>query len=472
MRTCLLLRWGLYALPPLISLAPTIAQARPIAPPLFCETYPDAPMCIQTGLVACAMCHTQAPVLNDFGADVKIELIAAAGNTGDAAFEDFLTGSLLSLETEDSDGDGLTNLEELELGSYPGNPKSLPTAVECPDEPIGGLDVCNWDPRYTFLRVWQDFCGRRPDYDTVLSFEALTAAAKREQIHETLDTCLAGEFWRGRDGAVWQLAHRKIRPVSAVQILANYDVDYSIFAWANLDHHDVRDVLLADYFVSVTLPGVYPTVYEQVADMSGQVMQQDRRVGTMSTSWFLLYNIMFSAIPRTAAAQAYRSYLNYDIAKLDGLDADATPPVDYDGAGIDAPACATCHSTLEPLTYPFTRYNAFQDPGFMYDPNRMADFAITLNKPSLANVPEQGRLLGVDVADLKEWASVAANSDRFFASVTEDYWKLLVGGEPAPDEADMYADYQATWQSLREDPNHSVFSMLHVLVDTEAYGAP
>lgn len=394
-----------------------------------------------------------------------------------------LAGVLLQIEPDDSDGDTFSNLEEIELGSYPGAVDSTPAPPECPDEPIGPYDVCNWDARYVFSRVGTDFCGSRPTYEDLASFDSLDAAAKRTAVHEKLDACLASEFWRGRDGEVWQLAYRKIRPIGTLKALSDYDVDFGIFAWAHLDHHDVRDMLLSDLYTLVSPAGAGPTIYQQVATVEvcdplgqncvyPQPMQQERRVGMISTTWFLLYYVMFSPIPRTAAAQAYRSYLNFDIAKLEGLDPLAEPPVDYDGSGIEAEECAVCHATLEPLTAPFTRYNAFQDPGFTYDADRMNKWAAVLANPSLAQVPEAGRLLGQDVADLRAWAQVAANSDEFYAAVTEDYWQRLVGAKPSLDQSELYQDFDETWRTLKEDPQHSVFRMLHTLIDTEAYGAP
>jgi len=449
------------------------ADARPVAPALFCDAYPDAPMCLTTGEAPCATCHTQQPALDAFGLSVEAALLAKTPVLDDAAFATHLGSVLAELEGQDADADGFINADEIDAGSYPGEAASFPGEPICPSEPIGPYHVCQWDSRFTYLRVWQDFCGHRPAYEDVLLFESLTEDERKLAIHETLDVCLATEFWRGRDGAVWQLAHRKVRPVLGIKGIlgADYDDDYALFAWANLDHHDVREVLTAQYFVdSVTANGV--TVYAQTPSLPGQPMQADKRAGSLTSSWVLLYNTMFSAVPRTAAAQAYRGYLNLDIAKLEGLDPAATTPVDYDGAGIAAAECATCHATLEPLTYPFTRYNGIQGAFFVYDPNRMVGLAAAFEKPNLADVPETGTLLGQQVTGLTEWAEVAANSDQFYQAVAADYWQYLVGAEPSVDQAALYADYDAVWQSLRADPGHSVFNMLHVLVDTEAYGAP
>jgi len=74
----------------------------------------------------------------------------------------------------------------------------------------------------------------------------------------------------------------------------------------------------------------------------------------LTTRWFLAKNTMLTPVPRTTAAQAYRAYLGYDIAKLEGLQPVAGEPVDYDRKRVTAEQCAVCHSTLDPLSYPFS----------------------------------------------------------------------------------------------------------------------
>jgi hypothetical protein len=449
------------------------AEARTVAPELFCEAVPDAAMCWEAGAAPCAVCHTQQPALDPYGEDVRGALLEIANATDVAAFQEHLADALAAVATIDSDGDGVTNEEEISLGSYPGDPASQPGAAECPDEPIGWLHVCSYDARFAFLRVWQDFCGTRPDSDSLAIFDAADDESRRALVHEALDDCLATEFWMGRDGQVWKLAHRKVRPIVEIRGFAEFDYDYGLFAYAHLDHHDVRDVLTASYIVEPSPAGTVPTTYTRFdGPLPSQPLEPARRAGMLTSAWSLLYNTMFTAIPRNAAAQAYRAHLDLDIAQLEGLEASAPVPVDYDGAGIAAPACATCHSTLDPLSYPFTRYNGLQDPLYAYDPGRMVEFATALGKPELASVPEAGRVLGQDVENLLEWASVAASSDDYFRAVAADYWKLLVGAEPSPDQGAIYADYEVVWSSLAADPEHSVFTMLHGLVDTEAYGAP
>ena len=88
----------------------------------------------------------------------------------------------------------------------------------------------------------------------------------------------------------------------------------------------------------------------------------------------------------------------------------------------------------------------------------------------MANMTEAGVIFGQPVADLREWAQVAAESDEFFIATTKDYWRLLLGSEPKPENAELFADFTNLWQGLKD--HHSVEAMLHDLVETEAYAAP
>jgi hypothetical protein len=278
---------------------------------------------------------------------------------------------------------------------------------------------------------------------------------------------------------LWNIAHEKIRPLMAFfSQRQNFFADYAIFVWTQIDGHDVRDMLTADYHVNVETPlgegDVSFLEYSVVDDLPGQPLQRDRRAGMLTLAWPLFYNTMFTALPRTTAAQAYRAFLGLDIAKSEGLDwAIEGEPVDYDNTGVTAPECAQCHSTLDPLAYPFATYNGLQDDGviglFEYDPDRIEKhFADQF--PEMLNMPESGFIFGEPVADLIEWADVAANSDAFYVARTEDYWKLLMGRDPQPENADSYAEFTALWEDLRE--TNSVEEMLHQLIETEAYGAP
>jgi hypothetical protein len=193
----------------------------------------------------------------------------------------------------------------------------------------------------------------------------------------------------------------------------------------------------------------------------------ERRAGMLTTRWNLVANTMFTDVPRTTAAQAYRAYLGLDIAKMEGLEPVGGEPIDYDDKGVDQEVCAACHSTLDPLTYPFSRYNGFGIDGLFeeiatYVPDRMAE-------RGLAAVPENGILFGQPVANLVEWAEVAADSDAFARATVLDYWRLAHGQAPTEDEQDQLAELTS---SFAGEHDYRVERMLHDLIDTEAYYAP
>ena len=230
-----------------------------------------------------------------------------------------------------------------------------------------------------------------------------------------------------------------------------------------------------------------------------QLVPQARRAGMLTTRWFWVKNTMFTPVPRTTAAQAYRAYLGYDIAKLEGLQPVAGEPVDYDRKGVTAETCAVCHSTLDPLSYPFSRYDGigggdegeggneedFLNPDMEMDTEFNADgtvngtFAnyssgrlerfVRQEGPQIVETPEAGLLFGQPVANLLEWAEVAANSEPFARKVVLDYWRLLVGEDPQPGDEAVFTTLA---QRLSSEHEYRVERMLRDLIATEAYGAP
>jgi hypothetical protein len=167
----------------------------------------------------------------------------------------------------------------------------------------------------------------------------------------------------------------------------------------------------------------------------------------------------------------YRAYLGLDIAKQEGLVSVANEPRDYDAKGVTAQACAACHATLDPLSYPFRNYNGLtggQNLRGRYVPNRI-ETMFNNESPNITMIPEAGVIFGQPVADLKAWGQVAANSDAFLVATATDYWKLLVGHPPKPEEN---TEFVATWRALKMTHNYRVKGMLHDLIRTEAYGAP
>lgn len=461
------------------------AQAKPVAPASFCAQYADAPIC-QSGQPACTFCHTTPPARNALGAQLEQQLLPGAPRPlSDEDFQQGLGGALMAIEMEDADGDGAPNLDEILAGTDPANATSLPTEAGCPVSSAanGGYDVCHYDPGYVHKKVYLDFCGGTLRYDQIQAFDLLEDQST--PIHEALDRCLDSEHWLGADGVLYRLAHKKIRPVQSIKSgegagdvpLGDYDDDYFLFVYTQIDGHDARELLTAEYFVAKEGP---PTVYtpytrSPIADVGArgvevaQLVEPNKRAGMLTTRWNFALNTMFTPIPRTTAAQAYRAFLGMDIARMEGLVEIEGEPVDYDQKGVTEPECARCHSTLDPLTYPFTRYSGFNGGlPFSYVPGRMNNMAQSDSDP-LRNTPEAGYLLGQPVADLLQWAQVAADSDAFAKALVMDYWMLLMGEAPRPTEQ---AEYDGLWRAFKNEHNYSVERMLHDLIETEAYGVP
>lgn len=470
-----------------LALAVPPVTAQPPAPARFCEVYPEAPTCA-SGAADCATCHTTPPTLNLYGEDVADALLV--GQERPLHEDEFLAGlpdALAAVEGLDSDGDLVPNLEEIMAGTAPSDASSTPSAVACVDEDDDGWNLCGYDLGYAYKKVMLDFCGRSP---TLAEREAFDEASSRQDaLHAALDTCLDSEHWMGREGRVWNLANSKINPLQAVKAgvgpgpipLADYDDDYAYFTWTQTGGRDARLVLTGQTFVSARWDGGR-TVYEEwdrsasedVAlrgEDRAQLVTAERRAGMLTHRWFLMNHTMFTGVPRTTAAQAYRAYLGYDLARLEGLDPVPDEPVDYDNKGVQADGCAVCHSTLDPLTYPFSRYEGIGGGvgrSYSYAPQRMNGFT-DVDGLSVANTPEEGVLFGQPVADLVEWAQVAANSEAFREATVEDYWRMLLGEEPRATELEEYLEVVDRFGGVH---GYSVDAMLHDLIDTEAYGAP
>lgn len=450
------------------------ATAKPIGPSVFCSINSSAPVC-QGQQPACTFCHTAPPERNAFGAAVAAALLPGTTRPlSDQQFTMNLGAALTAVAASDSDGDGTSNGDEITAGTLPADPLSKPRADRCPPSVRNPVyDVCFYDRKYVYKKLNLDFCGRSPSFDDLETFAALGQAEQDTAIDDALSGCLSSQNWIGKDGAVWRLAHRKIKPLQAIKSgsnagiipLADYDDDYNLFVYANTGDRDVRDLLRANYFVRRT-DGAN-TTYAQIADLASQSIAADRRAGMITTKWFLVSQVMFSPLPRTAAAQAYRSYLNFDIAKLEGMYPRQNEPVDYDNRGVTADACKNCHATLDPLTYPFRNYDGLKrNPFGSYVNNRIERFFSGIS-PNIVNTPETGYVLGQPVNNLVEWGNVAANSDQFAAAVVEDYWKLLMG-----EKASGEAEFVDLWRKLKTDDAYHVEAMLHRLIRTEAYGVP
>ncbi len=462
----------------LLLVAAATASAKPNAPALFCAKYPTAPTCVGT-VPPCTMCHVAAPQRNVFGAAIEVWVAPGAPRPlSDTDFGMALPGALSSVEALDSDGDNVSNLAEIQRGTLPGDPNSFPADVPCAGGANPQFKVCQYDLRYVYRKMLLDFCGFSPTYGMIKQFQSLaTDDLRRTFLDSELDRCLGTDFWRGKNGALWKIAHPKIRPVGSLKAgedqgqipLADYYDDYNLFTWAHTDDHDVRSVITADFFVQRT--GSNPTIYTSAANVGTQAVDQAHRAGNMTSAWTLTYFVMFTALPRNAASQMYRGYLGLDIAKQEGIYSVPTEPRDYDAKGVQAAACAACHATLDPLSYVYRNYNGLsggQSAFGRYVPNRL-ETLFSSQGPTLAMTPESGVIFGQPVTSLQQWAQVAANSDAFLRATVTDYWKLLLGHPPKPEEN---AEFVALWQALKTTHNYRVKPMLHELIRTEAYGAP
>lgn len=452
-------------------------HARPEGPRAFCEVYADAPEC-QGRSVTCNKCHlsTQPVTWNSYGGAV---LAALKG----AAFEANLAAALASIEDEDSDGDGLSNREEIELGTDPGDPLSqwmprpTPEGAENPGYAIG-----EYDPRFAFRRVRLLFCGASPSYDEVQAFAALDGAGQVAKIHDALAECLKSEFWI--DEALVSLAHPKIRPVKAYGVdtdivisgykitLADYKWDYRLWQYVLTGDRDARELLTAQYHVGLDDSGGLRRVEGIIGNPAGgfgggQLLAPERRAGMLTTQWNLFLNVMFAALPRVAAGHAYREYLGLNLSLTQGVRPVEGEPLDIDAKGVDAQACAQCHSTLDPLSYAFAFYEGI-------DINNLKNTGLYLpNRPSQripgwdAAMPEYV-VLDQEVESLVELAGVMARSREFQRHLAHAFFVYAVGHEPLPDEL---AEFDAVWTAMPGD-GYSANRLLHRLVDTDAFGVP
>lgn len=455
------------------------ARAEPTAPSVLCKTYPTLPDC--AGRVpGCQVCHesTDPPTWNSFGAAIKVEL------TSGQPFDTALVAALAAVADDDADGDGLGNLAELERGSSP----SLAEADT--SRPNGSLPnprykIGAYDPAFAFRRLATLYCGKSPTYDEMVAFGegAGDAATLKQRIHDKLTACLRSDYWRNE--GLQRLADKKIKPVRAfgketdIQIgqvrvvIGDYDYDYNLWRYALTDDHDMREMLTAQYHLVAGADGTLQKRTDIIqkpdpnALAGGQPVPSDKRAGLLTTQWSLAYNTMFSSLPRVTAAQAYRAYLGADIASTEGLRPVAGEPVDVDDKGVDNPRCATCHSTLDPLSYPFADYvgvalSLSVQPG-SFDAGRPSSLMPAWNPGK-----QQAVLLGKPVKNLVEWGRVAADSDEFRRTIADMFFHQALSRAALPDELE---ELNTLWQSAPAD-GFSADKMLHRLVDTKAFGSP
>jgi hypothetical protein len=102
------------------------ALATPKMQPLFNRTYP-APKGSALATAKCNVCHVKGKELNVYGKDVQKAM-------QERKTKDLTADILKSIETLDSDKDGVSNGDELKAGTLPADPKSKP-AQTAPSEP-------------------------------------------------------------------------------------------------------------------------------------------------------------------------------------------------------------------------------------------------------------------------------------------------------------------------------------------------
>jgi hypothetical protein len=462
----------------LVVFAAQPAVARPTGPRALCsgDGGPDDVASCQGALPSCTLCHRGPPDLNDYGLAIADALVADDAYD----FDNFAARVPFAVTTTgaaDTDGDGLTNLEELVLGTFPGDAQSHFVAPPAPDgAPNPHFAVGVRDTVFAWRRVLTSFCGAPPTFEQATAFRALDDDAREQALHEALDGCLASTYWR--DEALHRLADAKIRPLESIGFdglipLADYAWDYRLFSHVMSGDRDVRDLLLASYHVDeggAVVDGVIPAPAGSPLETGGQPLAVEQRAGMITTQWFLMIHTMFSALPRTTAAQAYRAYLGMDIARSEGIDPVAGEPQDVDGRGVDVPECAVCHSTLDPLAYAFSPYNGI---------GRLSSTGVRglarTGTFDAARVPwpDDSLLFGQPVGSLRAWAETAAASDAFFATVVRTLWTGAFGRPPGPGER---AEYEALWRGLVDDVaaqrTPRAERVLHDLVDTDAFRVP
>jgi hypothetical protein len=434
---------------------PSVAHARPEAPSVFCATYPESASC-RGRLAECSTCHvsTWPPAWNSFG-------LAIASMREPVDFASDLPRILSLLEAEDTDGDGTSpgDADDVWLACMPEIPETGPPVVS------------GYDFRRAFVRVSVLYCGRSPSYDELAAFDDGAPADELYlRVHARLDQCLASPYWR--DVGLARLADERIRPLEAVGAsspvgitVGDYEWDYRLWSYALTGDRDVRDLLLADYHVQqnsdgTLVPVTGPIDPPRAGRAGGQPLEANRRAGMITTQWFLSINTMFSPLPRTTAAQAYRSYLGFDIAKQEGLVPIAGEPADIDRRGVTEAQCALCHSTLDPLSYAFAYYNGITGAATgAYSPERPARVI-----PDWAD--NRTMLLGAPVDDVRAWAVAAAASDEFRQNLAHMFFLHALEREPLAGEL---PEVDAAWAALPED-GWSANRLLHRLIDTSAFG--
>jgi hypothetical protein len=444
----------------------TNADARPQAPEIFCETYPESQLCAG-GAASCTTCHVLAgpPQRNAFGVDVAQAFTLAE-------FEEALRLALAEVEDLDSDGDGISNLAEIMAGTLPGFDSSI--EPECGEQTLFSnpwYRVGEFDPAFAFKRVTLDFCGRSPRYEERLAFDDVKGSLAA--LTTQLEQCLESPYWQEVLVELAAPIVRPIGPATDVNILGNWAWDLRMFRWAMSGDRDAGELLTADYFVveDPPLSGRLVTIDEPRSDFESfaQPLDAADRYGLITTRYSLAMNVMFAPVPRTLTAHIYRELLGVDIARSQGLfpvdeldgEYDWPAPADVDQKGVWQEECAGCHSTLDPLSYPWARYNGIDLDGGTtgaFLPDRATDIMPTTD----------GAIFGTPISTPQEWVDAAVNSDEFSQRIVSIVWGYLFRRPPLSCEQDEFDALRSGFQG----GGRNVEAMLHRLILTDAYGAP
>jgi len=437
----------------------TVAFAIPAAAAKFCAEKSSAFECV-SGQSKCEACHTSYPSLNVYGTAIKSNLTTNAGYNV-SNFTDYIDGAILGIDSQDNDSDSFDNSTELSSGSKPYDKNSVP---------VNNSSERKYDFKFALKRASISFCGRSPSYSEMKGISA--SSDPKSIIHSKVTECLATDYWKNI--ALHRLADKKIKPVKAIGaqgtiVIADYTWDYRLFSYILTGDRDSRDLLLADYHIEPNgtktnrqipfadpVNGPFPAG-AAVID-AGQPLVAARRAGMITTQWFFALNSMFTAIPRVTAAQAYRSYLDLDIAKNQGLFSVPETLVDHDNKGVAGAACAVCHVSLDPITYPFIPYAGIRGnrESGTYQPTRQ-----------FSNLEASGYVLGQPVTNLLEWANKAANSEEFKGMLVRMFVEHSIGQSVQADNP----EFIELRSSLVGD-GYSVNKLIHRIVDTQTFGAP
>ena len=125
----------------------------------------------------CMICHTTPPARNPFGKEVAANLDASGEMT---------VAVLQAIESKDSDGDGVSNGEEIRAGTRPGDPASKPAAKS--EQPSAELI-----PKHSFHPAMVHFPIALFIFGTLLEFLAIYR--REPSLRTAARWCLLGGTW-------------------------------------------------------------------------------------------------------------------------------------------------------------------------------------------------------------------------------------------------------------------------------------